>query len=281
MPELPEVETIRRELNAGLRGLRVRSVLLRRPEVVTGTRTPKALLRGTTFGEPARHGKQLALVAEPGDESAAAIAVHLGMSGQLLLVRPGEAPARVDHVHVEWILEDSAGGDRGRLLFRDPRRFGGVWTFPTFGALRAARWAELGPDAGAGPVDDRLLEFKSSARSVKATLLDQAVIAGVGNIYADEALFEAGIRPTRPMRRLRPKEAVRLSDALRAVLDRAIAARGSTLRDYRTSAGDQGGFQLQHRVYGRAGQPCVRCGAPLQSGVVGQRTTVWCRGCQK
>jgi formamidopyrimidine-DNA glycosylase len=169
------------------------------------------------------------------------------------------------------------------LIFRDPRRFGGVRTYPSFAELHKARWSDLGPDATESPraLADRLLEFKSSTRAIKAALLDQAVLAGVGNIYADEALFAAGIKPQRRLRRVKPAEAIKLAESLSAILGRAIEAKGSTLRDYRTASGESGGFQNQHQVYGRARLPCFRCETLLRSALVGQRTTVWCPSCQR
>lgn len=282
MPELPEVETIRAELASTIVGLRVLNVDVRRAGVIRGRRDSAALFEGLTLATPRRHGKQLALLGEgaAGSEPRAMV-VHLGMSGQLLRLGPEEAPVRSDHIHVRWELVDARGRGAGSVIFRDPRRFGGIWTYDSFEQLYEARWSGLGPDAAGEDLTPRLLEYRRSVRSVKATMLDQQVMAGVGNIYADEALFEAGIRPQRSMRRLKPTEMGRLAASIRAVLERAITARGSTLRDYRTSGGESGGFQMQHQVYGRGGLACRRCGKALRSGVVGQRSTVWCPLCQR
>lgn len=284
MPELPEVETVRRDLASSVVGLRVHEVVVDRPSVVEGQRDGAALLAGLTIRAVARHGKQLAVLA--GEEGATpdglrAICIHLGMTGQLLRLLEGEEPAAQDHVHVRWRLRDKAGRSAGRLLFRDPRRFGGIWTYESFAALRQARWSALGPDAIDGSLAQRLVEFKSSSRPVKAVLLDQSVVAGIGNIYADEALFGAGIRPTRRMSRITGAELSRLAECVGAVLGRAIVARGSTLRDYRGADGSAGAFQLEHAVYGRAEEACRACGATLRSKPVAQRTTVWCPSCQR
>lgn len=284
MPELPEVETVRRDLASSIVGLRVESALIVRPSVVEGACNELSLLKGCRIGEVRRHGKQLAIVAggktERTDDNRA-ICVHLGMTGQLLRLDEGVDPPRQDHAHVVWRLTDSRSRPAGRLIFRDPRRFGGIWTFESFRALREERWAALGPDAIDGSLANRLVEFKSSARPVKAVLLDQAVVAGIGNIYADEALYGAGIRPTRRMSRVTTAELERLAASVAAVLGRAIAARGSTLRDYRGADGSIGGFQLEHAVYGRAKLPCRACGCVLRSRLVSQRTSVWCPTCQR
>jgi len=198
MPELPEVETVRRSLDARLVGARVRAVEVRRPDVCTpppGVRlTTRTLLAGATIARLHRHGKQLAIISRQGP----ALAVHLGMTGQLLLVRSTAALPRPDHLHVLWRL-DTAGGPL-TLVFRDPRRFGGVWAFRSFDDLVRTRWAALGPD-GVGLAAPYLRRrLAGTRRSLKAALLDQGIVAGVGNIYADEALFRARLSPSRDAR---------------------------------------------------------------------------------
>ncbi len=300
MPELPEVEHVRRSLEPHLVGRRVAGVLVRRACVIEGPRTPRALLVGQRVVRLARRGKQMAWVGDGGG----VLVVHLGMTGQVLGelegmgegAKPGtaaEAPARVrgsvaqsvaktypPHTHIVWTTEGTGGG---RVLFRDPRRFGGVWTLKSVAALEE-RWAGLGPDGLDAPVGElaaALVEAcRGSARSAKAALLDQAVIAGVGNIYADEACFIAGVRPTRRGARLKVAEAERLAVAVRSVLAAAVEAGGSSLRDYVDADGRAGEFAQRHAVYGRGGEPCVRCGKRLKQATVAQRTTVWCGGCQ-
>ncbi len=284
MPELPEVETIRRDLEKSIVGLRVRDVHVRRASVVVGSQDPIALLAGHTIERVLRHGKQLAVIANsahaPRSEERA-ICVHLGMTGQLLRMPQDGRLGSGEHEHVEWMLETTRSAPAGRLVFRDPRRFGGIWTFSTLDELRTTRWEGLGPDAASPGLSERLLEFKGSRRTIKAVLLDQAVVAGIGNIYADEALFNAGVRPTRRMERLTVAEVHRLAKCVCVVLEQAIRARGSTLRDYRTANGESGAFQVAHQVYGRGKLPCLRCRCLLRSGVVAQRTTVWCSECQR
>lgn len=275
MPELPEVEHLRRTLALVLPGRRVTRAVLHRADVceVPGGRAPdaRAILKGAEFLNPARHGKQLALPTADGR----ALRIHLGMTGQLFVLPRGRAPERADHIHARWSLDDGS-----TLLFRDPRRFGGMAAYPTLNALREAEWSTLGPDAltidGA-----RLAEaLTRTTRAVKAALLDQAVLAGVGNIYADESLFAAGIHPRRRADRLTPAEAARLAAEIRDTLKRAIAAGGSTLRDYVDGNGDPGGYQRSRLVYGRAGEPCPRCNRALKVATVAQRTSVFCGSCQ-
>lgn len=300
---MPEVETVRRTLLARIVGMRVARVEVRRGDVVEGwsAHDAGALLEGLRIAELRRHGKQLAIVggaletngvghvgpeeAVRGDEARLAIVVQLGMTGQLVHRDRGEAAAwlaAATHVHVVWHLADGAG-DVGMVAFRDPRRFGGVSVIGGEGALRA-RWAGLGPD-GVGLCGEELWArvggAGGSARAIKAALLDQWVVAGVGNIYADESLHRAGIRPGRACRRITRAGYERLATAVREVLAEAIEARGSTLRDYVDGNGERGAAQLAHRVYGRGGEACFGCGGVLRSGVVAQRTTVWCGVCQR
>lgn len=269
MPELPEVESIRRTLRGLVEGRRVRRVEVARRDVVTGAATPAAMLCGQSIAEIRRHGKHLAIIGDRGG----AIDVHLGMSGSLI-AEWGQGVGRADHRHVVWTLEGVT------LAFRDPRRFGGLWTFPSLDRLLGERWARLGPDAldiDAAGLAGRL---GTSRRAIKAGLLDQAAVAGLGNIYADEALHSAAVHPRRPCTSLRAADWERLSQEVRRVLLGSIEAGGSTIRDYRSGDGAEGGFQARHAVYGRAGAPCSTCGRALRSGVVGGRTTVWCGGCQ-
>jgi formamidopyrimidine-DNA glycosylase len=201
------------------------------------------------------------------------------MTGQLLHRatdrRPRLPPAPDgSHVHAVWEF------DHGRVLFRDPRRFGALRVFASTAALDE-HWAGLGPDALTITADQLAAALRGSARPVKAALLDQAVVAGVGNIYADEALFAAGVRPTRLCRNLRDAQIQAIASSIRAVLAGAVQAGGSTLRDYVDGDGNPGSYQRSHAVYGRAGEPCPRCGRPLKSVTVAQRTTVWCSACQR
>lgn len=282
MPELPEVERTRLTIAAHVTGASVTRAELRRRDIcesidgrgnVRPTR-PADLLCGATITETRRHGKQLALIASDGRT----LCIHLGMSGQVIF-RPGSAPLpRTDHVHALWSIRSPAGA--GTLAFRDPRRFGGLWTFPTVEALVARRWGQLGPD-GLTITGAQLRDaLGSTTRAVKAAILDQQLVAGIGNIYADEALFATGIHPARRADRLDADSIDRLASAIRTILQRAIEAGGSTLRDYVDSDGNPGAAQQLHLVYGRGGLPCTRCSTLLRSTTLAQRTTVHCPHCQ-
>lgn len=273
MPELPEVETVRRGLRPAI-GVPITGVRIARRDVVRddagrrrGGLGPGTLLEGDRVATVERHGKQLALVGASGR----VVLIHLGMSGQVLL---GADAHGGDHTHAVWTL-----GDGRRIAFRDPRRFGGIWLMPDIAALKA-RWRTLGPD-GLGVRGKALAgNLGGSRRPLKAGLLDQRAIAGVGNIYADESLFEARIAPQRPCDTLSTTEWDRLAEAIRGVLGRAVKQGGSTLRDYRRPDGSVGGAAVAHRVYGKSGKPCPSCGGLIQRALLAQRSTCWCPHCQ-
>lgn len=269
MPELPEVETVRRSLVPHMVGRSIAAVTVNRADIITGDAAPRALLRGQRITAIERRGKQIALIADSGR----AVIVQLGMTGQVLVARAGEAPP--DHVHAVWTLDQGAT----RILFRDPRRFGGLTTLPHPQALASA-WANLGPDALTIAGDDLWANLRTTRRSIKAALLDQSVLAGVGNIYADESLFMAGVHPKALTHRLPRDRIERLAESIRTVLARAVQAGGTTLRDYVDANGTRGGYLTQHAVYGRHGQPCTACGNTLKKSSVAQRTTTHCPNCQ-
>ncbi|MCA9287700.1 MAG: bifunctional DNA-formamidopyrimidine glycosylase/DNA-(apurinic or apyrimidinic site) lyase [Phycisphaerales bacterium] len=306
MPEAPEVERVRRTLEPWLVGATVLAATLRRRDIVVrpgdppgglsrqraGTReairlrpVPRhELLVGQRIARVERHGKQLAIATDAGP----ALVVHLGMTGRLLVDADasdgsgqrssGTRVAATPHTHITWRLARDAAPIR--LRFIDPRRFGGVWIIPTRDDLQRRR-TELGPDATAITGAQLSRALASSARPIKAALLDQRTVAGVGNIYADESLFEAGITPRRLASTLTPADIDRLATAIRLVIARAIDAGGSTIRDYADADGQPGSAQTLHAVYGRAARPCLRCATALASGTVAQRTTVWCPRCQR
>ncbi len=284
MPELPEVEHLRRTLLPHLTGAVVGDAVLHRVDVLQAVRpssgTPPSLapLQGAVVSEVRRRGKQLAVVTDRGT-----LGVQLGMSGALRITAgetllPPET-AHSEHVHAQFRVT-TAGGAQVRLEFRDPRRFGGLWIAPTLESFIEARWRMLGPDAL--DLDDaRFLErFTHRPRMLKALLLDQATIAGVGNIYADEALFAARLHPARPAAGLSGDRLRELARHLRDILNRAIENRGSSIRSYVDADGNAGDFALRHAVYGRAEQPCVVCGGVLRASQVAGRTTVHCPRCQ-
>ena len=269
MPELPEVENVRLTLVEHLVGRRIDRVTVHRPDVITGSRRPEALLTGLPVADVQRHGKQLAILTN----DRGCVCVHLGMTGRVSVATPSTPLAA--HTHVTWALES---GMEARFI--DPRRFGGLWTFASLGALRADRWSQLGDDALTIRPGKLHKGLSRSHRPLKAALLDQALIAGLGNIYVDELLFTCRLHPTRFADTLSPEDVRRMVRNMRALLNRAIASGGSTLRDYADANGAGGAYQSCHRVYGRGGQGCVRCAQKLDTFQLAGRTTVACRECQ-
>lgn len=235
----------------------------------------KDLLAGTTICSLHRHGKNLAVVSDSGP----VFCVHLGMSGQLRFIPAGRRLPDATHVHCAWTLTSERGG--GRLIFRDPRRFGGLWSFPSIQMLREHRWSKLGPDALGILASDLASCFGHTQRPVKAALLEQSILAGVGNIYADESLFRAGIDPHSSCDRLPADKVKTLARAIRQILGAAIDAGGSSIRSYLDGNGQGGSFANRHQVYGRGGAPCQVCGQVLEQTIIAQRTTVFCNHCQR
>jgi len=270
MPELPEVETTRRGLAPELEGRRILAVTLRRPDL----RWPipaeiPALLPGQTVLAVRRRAKYLLLDVGPGSAL-----LHLGMSGSLRVV-PRELPAG-RHDHVDLLL------DSGRVLrFNDPRRFGCLLWQPSGETHELLR--DLGPEPLSPAFHGDLLYGLSRGRSasVKTFLMDQGTVVGVGNIYAAESLFRAGIAPARPAGEVSRARYGRLAQAVKEILARAIEAGGTTLRDFIQPDGLPGYFKQELFVYGREGQPCLACGRELSGSRLGNRATVWCGRCQR
>ena len=264
MPELPEVETTRAGLAPHLEGRRVRAVP---PEVAER-------LPGQRIAAVRRRAKYLLL-----DTDAGSALLHLGMSGSLRVL-PAATPVR-EHDHVDFALQ-GASGTPGRVLrFNDPRRFGCLlWQPPgeTHALLR-----ELGPEPLSEAFDGDYLFARSRGRSapVKAFLMDQKVVVGVGNIYAAEALFAAGISPLRAAGKVSRERYAALAGEVKRILAHAIARGGTTLRDFLAPDGAPGYFEQELAAYGRGGEPCPRCGRPLKQAMVGQRASVWCARCQR
>ena len=275
MPELPEVETTRRGLAPHVEGRRVTGVVLRRPDL----RWPipyevVSLLPGQRVQAVRRRAKYLLL-----DTAAGSALLHLGMSGSLRVL-PADTPVRAhDHVDIEL---DATGRQGARVLrFNDPRRFGCLlWQPPgeTHELL-----AGLGPEPLSDEFDGDYLFALSRGRNapVKTFLMDQRAVVGVGNIYAAEALFAAGISPLRAAGKVSRERYQRLADEIRRVLGHAIERGGTTLRDFLAPDGAPGYFEQELSAYGRGGEPCPRCGRLLKQASIGQRTTVWCGHCQK
>ena len=265
MPELPEVETVVRTLRPLLAGQPALRVHLLRADILTPPGMDlAAALTGQAVRVIDRRGKKILIRLESGPT----LFIHLGMTGRLT-VDPPDTPLP-PHTH---LLVDFACG---QLRFRDPRRFGGVWW------LTDADSADdnLGPE----PLTLRPAQLAKllsrTRRPIKCALLDQSLIAGLGNIYADEALFAARIHPLTPANQLRPEQIGLLNRSIKRILNRAIASRGSSLRDYVDANGQPGGFQKLHRVYNRADRPCATCRTPIARIILGGRSTHFCPKCQ-
>jgi formamidopyrimidine-DNA glycosylase len=275
MPELPEVETTRRGLAPHVEGRRISGVVLRRPDLRWPIpREVADLLPGQRIERVRRRAKYLLL-----DTQAGSALLHLGMSGSLRVL-PATTPVRT-HDHVDIELGGGRADSRRVLRFTDPRRFGCLlWQPPgtTHELLR-----ELGPEPLSEAFDGDYLFALSRGRKapVKTFLMDQKVVVGVGNIYAAEALFEAGISPLRAAGQVSRERYGRLATAAKRILACAIERGGTTLRDYINPDGQPGYFELELSAYGRGGEPCPRCGRPLKQAAIGQRSTVWCAYCQK
>jgi len=237
MPELPEVENVRLSLMQHVLGKKVRRVAVARPSVIHGLCTSRNLGAGQAIQKIERLGKQLALVFDR-----VCVCVHLGMTGSLQCGNKGKS----DHVHITWHL---AGG--GQIRFRDPRRFGGVWTFTDQDQLQRQRWDKLGEDALTMAPTKLHRKLVGTQQAIKAVLLDQHVIAGLGNIYVDELLFTLKVHPLTRANELDIVTIRRLVRVMRRLLNNAVEAGGSTLRDYVDAQGRAGRFQQMHQVYGQ------------------------------
>lgn len=268
MPELPEVETIRAQLEPRLRGRALARVEILDPRLTrpSDRLAVAALLEGARISSIERRGKYLLLQFEDGRM----LLVHLRMTGGF-----GFAPT----THERAVLELDDGT---RLVYRDVRRFG-TWLL----LEEDEAWPYLARKNGPEPLGPRFTSSWLAAQlarrkaAVKAVLLDQRIVAGLGNIYADEALWRARVSPLRPANELSEAAIARLHRAIRAALRAGIARQGSTLRDYAAPDGASGSMQDEFRVYGRGGEPCHRCGAPIAKTRVGGRGTWYCPRCQR
>jgi formamidopyrimidine-DNA glycosylase len=263
MPELPEVETVTRSI-AHLVGRRIVTAEFRCLRVLRGGDPDQmaAKLAGRRIAAVKRYGKFIVMSLSGGGH----LTIHLGMTGKLLL---GGPPGK--HTHAILTL------DRGALLYDDSRQFGRLLYSDEF----PQRVARLGPEPLEIPFEDFAEGLKKRKTRIKALLLNQDFLRGIGNIYADEALFRAGIHPMAAASRVRGDRARRLYDAIVAVLTEAIAAGGSSISDYVDAEGRKGFFQIQHRVYQHTGDPCFTCGTKIRRALVAQRSSHFCPKCQK
>jgi formamidopyrimidine-DNA glycosylase len=272
MPELPEVETVVRDLRPRLIGRWIAGVEAgRRALRHRWLSRWQGRLAGRQIGDVRRRGKWILLCLD--DDSR--LVIHLGMTGQLTVTAAGRPPP--PHTHLVFRLDHEE-----QLRFRDVRRFGGAVFFADPAeAERFFHDRRLGPEPFELEPAYWRQALARTRRCLKAVLLDQHTVAGVGNIYADESLFEARLHPACPGCQLGPNEAERLRRAVVTVLERAIARHGSSIRDYVGGNGQRGGYQNEFRVYSRTGQPCVRCRTPIRCLRLAGRATHFCPRCQQ
>lgn len=281
LPELPETETIASDLNSLVRGEVITSVQVARPDVLREV-SPAQLgrrLRGLQIGRVWRRAKYIILDFAAADSPSDAkyhLVVQPRFTGGLLVAQSTVEAKSTDYVCLTFGLKNGQ-----RLLYRDVRRLG------TVSLMSPARWLEYSSRLGPEPLDPKLVAeafsvlIRSSGSAIKKVLMDPKRLAGVGNIYANEALWHAGIDPSRKARSLSEKEAVLLFEELKSILRASIAARGTSFRDYRDALGRKGSYVQSLSVYGRSGQPCLRCGRELISThTIDGRSTVFCSHCQ-
>jgi formamidopyrimidine-DNA glycosylase len=273
MPELPEVETIVRDIRPALLGRRIVRAALSHDDVLRGVSRRRLLqrLQGATIRDVTRRAKHAVIVLD-----GLRLIVQPGMTGSLVVHRRPVTGEDARYAVLRAQL------DSGReLVYRDVRRLG------TLLLLDDRQWARYSEAIGPEPMDEAFTAeqlghaLRRSRQAVKKVIMDQKALAGVGNIYANEALFAAGIDPSKPARRLTPDQHVRLHREIRRILGQAIASSGTTFRDYRTGTGEPGNFQLELFVYGREGEACRRCGTRLTgTHTIDARITVFCHRCQ-
>ena len=277
MPELPEVETVARGLQRQIAGRRILRITLGKTDFIDNPEEIEKELPGRAIGSVARYGKFLLLRLTPKEdaretEHESALLVHLGMTGMLRPQPAGEPHAK--HTHVVALLDDGR-----ELRYIDPRRFGRM------AYLAGKSLQEELRRFGADPLEAGLEEFTARIRGkrarIKALLLDQRVLRGVGNIYADESLWKARIHPKRLGARLQKEQVKELYRALQGILERAIVMRGSSIADFLDAEGQPGEYQRHHRAYGRERKPCFRCKTRIKRVIVAGRSSYFCPQCQK
>ena len=273
MPELPEAETIRKGLNKTVKGKRIKEVTISLPNMVRRFTSKQDVVnraRGKIIANIKRRGKSILFVLDSSD----ILVFRLGMTGQMLWSHPKSSVSKDKHTH---ITIDFGGGER--ILFRDIRQFGEVY-------ITRKESLEETLKMGVEPLNKNftlkcLKQITSSSVKIKPLLMDQKRIAGIGNIYSDEILFEAGIHPCRPADSLKDKELKKLHWAIGSILNEAIACGGDTISDYRNILGERGRYQNFHRVYQREGEPCQKCNTPIKRLKLSGRSCHFCPRCQK
>ena len=282
MPELPEVETVARGLQASVAGRRILSVILRKTDFIDDPALIERELPGRRIERIERYGKFVLLLLDEADAGGTrnspatgllgqALLVHLGMTGNLA---PNFAEQPLEkHTHVSFLLDDGR-----ELRYTDARRFGRMAYLS--GETLLAELRRFGADPLEASREEFAVRIRSSRARIKALLLDQSVLRGIGNIYADESLWRSKIHPATPGSRLSPQQTETLRKALKAVLLRAIAMRGSTISDFVDTDGEPGEYQQHHRAYGREGRKCYRCGARIERVIVAGRSSHFCPSCQ-
>jgi formamidopyrimidine-DNA glycosylase len=272
MPELPEVETTRRGIEPHVTGTEITELIIRRYDLRQPISPDITTLEGCHILAVKRRSKYLLF--EMSD--ATTLLIHLGMSGSLRVIQPAEAWKKHDHVGI------SLGNGR-QLRYHDPRRFGLVLRLHEVDPLTHPLLKNLGPE----PLDSEFTKAHLQAACAKRTaaiklvIMDAKVVVGVGNIYASEALFQAGILPDTPANQVTAARLAKLVTAIRNVLTASILEGGTTLRDFLNSDGQPGYFKQRLFTYGRKGEPCRSCNTPIQHAVLGQRATFWCPRCQR
>jgi formamidopyrimidine-DNA glycosylase len=277
MPELPEVETLARGLQRELAGRRVLSVELGKTDFMDNPAEIERELPGSKIRGVERYGKFMLLRLQRfpqngGGLQESALLVHLGMTGTMI-PRPVNEP-RVKHTHLVALLDDGR-----ELRYIDPRRFGRIALLA--GEKLREELLRFGADPLQIPIDEFVRRIRGRRARIKAMLLDQGVLRGVGNIYADESLWKARIHPARIGARLAVGEAKSLHRALQQILEKAIVLRGSSISDFLDAEGEPGEYQLHHKAYGREGKACYRCKAPIRRIVVAGRSSFFCPNCQR
>lgn len=275
MPELPEVETIVREIAPLLQGSRIARAELRKTDVLREVSKPRLLktLRGNTIEQVYRRAKHVVFRLSSGHR----MIIQPRMTGSVIVYSRPLSKEERKYAVLICTLDDGR-----QFVYRDVRRLGTIWL------LEEAGWTAYTGRIGPEPLEETFTPFvfaerlKGTRTAVKKAIMDQRRVAGVGNIYANEALFDARLNPAKSTQKLSLDEFARLHAAILDVLQRALASSGTTLRDYRTGTGEEGRFQFELRVYGRGGEKCVKCGRTLvETHEIDKRTTTYCKKCQR